>query len=222
MAAAAHKPLREQTPTHREALAERVACRLDLPVTAAGVLLVLVVIADNLTPSDSALSDVWTISAWILWALFALEFVARLVIAPSTTAFLRRNWWQLAFLVVPFLRFLRAFTRAARFGRLASTSLRTTRTANRTLAGRIGWLLGVSVGTVLGASEILFAYGPSMTYADALHGASMGAIGGEPIDAPGTVARVLEVLLVLHATVIFAALAGSLGAYFLERRGGSR
>ncbi len=82
---------RGRTPTEREELAERVAARLDIPISAAGVLLVLVLIADNTTPPDSRLTVVWTVAGWVLWALFVFEFVLRLVIAPSALAFLRRN-----------------------------------------------------------------------------------------------------------------------------------
>ena len=210
--------LRTRSPTEREELAERLASRLDGPITVAGIVLALVVVADNMTPPGSTLKKAWTFVTWALWALFATEFVLRLVIAPSALAFLRRNWWQLVFLAVPFLRFLRVFSRTARLARVASTSVRTTRTAGRTLVGRIGWLVGVTVSTILGSSEVLYEYGPNMSYADALHDATLGAIGGEPIDATGALADAVEIVLVIHAAVVFAALAGSLGAYFLERR----
>lgn len=206
------------TRTDREELAERIACRLDLPITAAGVVLVLIVVADNMTPADSPLKVLWVFASWGLWGLFAVEFGLRLVIAPSTSIFLRRNWWQLAFLAVPFLRFLRPLSRTARLARVASTSVRTTRTAGRTLAGRIGWLVGVTVATVLASSELLFEYGPDLTYATALHDVALAAMGAATLDATGAVADGLEIVLAIHAAVVFAALAGSLGAYFLERR----
>jgi len=208
----------ERHPTRREELAERLACRLDAPFTLGGVLLVLVVLAENMTPAGSSWRLVWTVSGWTLWALFVLEFTLRLVIAPSTRRFLRRNWWQLVFLLVPFLRFLRSLSRTARLARLASTSVRSTRTAARNLAGRVGWVLGATVTVVLGSSEILFEYGPGVTYPRALHDVLLGAIGGEPLAVAGTVADVLEVVLALWATVVFATLAGVVGAFFLESR----
>lgn len=215
-------PKTRRTPTQREQLAERIASRLDIPITVAGVVLVIVVVADNLTSSGSPLKPVWTAAGWALWGVFAIEFGLRLVIAPSTATFLRRNWWQLGFLVVPFLRFLRSFTRAARLARVASTSVRTTRTAGRTLAGRVGGLAGVTVATVLGSSEVLFEYGPGLSYPRALHETTLAAVSGETLEATGAVADGLEIILAVHATVVFAALAGSLGAFFLERRDDTR
>lgn len=204
--------------TARENLAERIACRLDGPVTLAGIVLVLVVVADNMTPAGSSLKVVWAVAGWTLWALFVVELSLRLVIAPSTAAFLRRNWWQLAFLLVPFLRFLRSLSRSARLARIATTSVRGARGAGRNLAGRVGWLAGATVAVVLAASEVLFEYGPGVSYPHALHDAVLGAVAGQPIEATGAVADVVEIVLALYATVVFATLAGVVGAFFLENR----
>lgn len=203
--------------SRREALAEEIGNRLDLPVTVGGLLLVFVLVADNLTSPSSSLDVVWVVLGWALWALFVLEFVARLIVAPSTWRFLRRNWWQLLFLALPFLRFLRAFSRGSRLARAATTSVRGTRTAGRTLAGRIGWLTGLAVGTVLVAGELLFTYA-DVGYASALHASALGAVAGEPLDVDGSLADVLEVVLAIHAAVVFATLAGAVGAFFLERQ----
>jgi len=203
--------------SRRDEVAEEIADRLDLPVTVAGLLLVVVLVADNLTSPSSSLDTVWVVVGWALWGLFVLEFLARLIVAPSTWGFLRKNWWQLAFLAVPFLRFLRAFGRSARLVRAAGTSVRGTRTAARTLAGRIGWLTGLAVGTVLIASELLFTFA-DVEYASALHACALGAVAGEPLGVDGWLPGVLEIVLAIHAAVVFAALAGALGAFFLERQ----
>lgn len=203
--------------TARERVAEDIAVRLDVPVTVGGVLLVLIVIADRSTPAGSPLALVWTIASWGLWALFVFEFLLRLVVARSTTTFLRRNWWQLVFLALPFLRFLRGLSRSARLARGLSTSVRGSRSAGRNLTGRVGWLASATIGVILAATEILFEFGGDISYAAALHDTALAAISGEPLPDTGAVASWLEVGLALYATVFFASLAGSLGAFFLER-----
>jgi len=203
--------------SRREAIAEEIGNRLDMPVTVAGMLLIVVLVADNLTSPSSTLDAVWAVVGWALWSLFVLEFAARLIVAPSTWRFLRRNWWQLVFLAVPFLRFLRVVSRGSRLARAATTSVRGTRTAGRTLAGRIGWLTGLAIGTVLVASELLFTYA-DIAYASALHACALGAVAGEPLDVDGWLADVLEVVLAVHAAVVFATLAGAVGAFFFERQ----
>jgi voltage-gated potassium channel len=214
-----HVPLRDRPPSQRELLAERIAAQLDIPVTVAGILFLLVVVADGLTPASAEWRWVWDVASWAFWSLFVLEFVVRLVVAPSTLAFLRRNWWQVVFLVLPFLRFLRAFTRSARVGRALTTSVRGTRTAGRTLGSRVAYLGAATVGVVLGGSQILYEFGPGITYAEALHDVAFATISGEPFGLEGAVASTLELVLALYATILFATLAGSLGAFFLERTG---
>lgn len=203
--------------TSREELAEDIAARLDLPFTIAGFLFVLILIADRSTPAGSPLALWWTIASWCLWALFVFEFVLRLVIAPSTSTFLRHNWWQLVFLALPFLRFLRGLSRSARLARALSTSVRGSRTAGRKLTGRMGLLVSATLAVIIGAGELLFEFGPAASYPAVLHDVALAAISGEPLPQAGAVADWLEIGLALYSTVFFAALAGSLGAFFLER-----
>lgn len=212
-----------RTPTERERLAEAIAAWMDKPLTVLGVIFVLVVVADTSAGPRSALRSWFDALSWLLWAIFAFEFVLRAVIAPSTRTFFRRNWWQLVFLLVPFLRFLRVAgrlgrLRPARLGRLVSSATRGIRTATGTLTSRLAWLTGVTAVVILSASQVLYEYGGYGSYADALHDAAYGAITGEPLGADSGVADVAELVLALYAVVVFAVLAGSLGAYFLERR----
>lgn len=56
--------------------------------------------------------------------VFLAEFLLRAYIARFQAAFWRRNWWQVIFLLIPFLRFVRALqafrlVRLARLSRLA-------------------------------------------------------------------------------------------------------
>ncbi|HET6628074.1 MAG TPA: hypothetical protein VFG63_16925 [Nocardioidaceae bacterium] len=208
-----------RTPTERERWAEELLDRLTPIMSALGILFLLVVLAEALTREASTLSTVLTVAGWLLWAVFVAEFVARMVVAPDTGRFLRRNWWQLLFLVLPFLRFLR-LVRAFRFlrtGRVLSSAVRSSRSAKRVLGGRVGWLGAVSAITVLGSSQLLFEFGDYRRYGDALHAAALATITGEPLAQPDAFAKVLEVVLAAYSVVVFATLAGSLGAYFLRQ-----
>jgi voltage-gated potassium channel len=76
-----------------------------------------------------------TVVGWMLWAVFVAEFALRALRARDRRRFWARNWWQLVFLAVPFLRFARALSllRAARVGgtRRASRSATGSRAASR-------------------------------------------------------------------------------------------
>jgi voltage-gated potassium channel len=205
-------------PSERERVAQALSERMDGPVTALGILFGLLVLADAVVAPTGALKTAFDVASWVIWAVFVCEFVLRAVIAPSTGEFLRRNWWQLVFLAVPFLRFTRILARVARLGRVASSAVRSTRTAGAKLSSRLGWLSAVTSIVVLATSQVVYEFAPYEQYSGALHDAALATITGEPLSVPSGLTQVLDVVLALYSVVVFAALAGTIGAYFLEGR----
>ncbi len=214
------RPIRDRSSDERAELAERIADRLDVPITAAGVVFLLLVLAETISDPKGHVGTLFSITSWTLWALFVGEFVLRLVVAPSTSSFLKRNWWQLFFLAVPALRFVRALRvlRAARVGRVLSSAVRSSRTAGRQLSSRLAALGVVTIVVVLASSQLLFELGDYDSYGDALDDAALATIAGEPFFPEHAVLRVLQILILGYSVVVFAALAGTVGAFLLERR----
>jgi voltage-gated potassium channel len=95
--------------------------------------------------------------------------------------------------------------------------VRGVRTAARTLSSRLAWLGAVTAIVILCSGQLLFEFGGYDDYGQALHDAAYATITGEPIPEDGGLPDVLELVLALYAVVVFAVLAGALGAYFLER-----
>ncbi len=197
---------------------EGLARRLDRPMSVLGLVFVLVVLGQSLA-REAWLVTTLTVVGWVLWAVFVAEFTLRAVRAADRRRFWARNWWQLVFLAVPFLRFARALTvlRAARVGGILSAAVRGSRSAGRLLSGRVGWLAGVTGVVVLAVSQLLYVTGEYDSYATALHQTALATITGEPLAAGGALARVVEVVLAVYSVAVFATLAGALGAYFLQR-----
>lgn len=194
-------------------------------MTVLGVIFLLLVLAETVTQPEGTVASVYTWAGWAIWVAFVAEFVLRMVVAPSITRFMKRNWWQVIFLALPFLRFMRVVARLrlrplVRGGRVLSSGVRGTRTAGRNLRGRAAWLGAMTVIVVLTASQLLFEFAPYEQYSEALHDAAYAAITGEPINIDGGFARVAELILAVYSVVVFATLAGILGAYFFERRPG--
>ena len=198
---------------------EGLARRLDKPMGALGLVFVLVVLGQSLA-REAWLVTTLSVVGWALWAVFVAEFVFRAVTAGDRRRFWTRNWWQLLFLALPFLRFARALTllRAARVGGVLSAAVRGSRSAGRLLSGRIGWLSAVTVVVVLAVSQLLYVLGMYASYGTALYEAALATISGEPLSADTALARVLDVVLGVYSVAVFATLAGAFGAYFLERR----
>ena len=198
---------------------EGLARRLDKPMGALGLVFVFVVLGQSLA-RDAWLVTTLSVVGWLLWAVFVAEFVARAVTARDRRRFWARNWWQVLFLALPFLRFARALTllRAARVGGVVSAAVRGSRSAGRLLSGRIGWLSAVTVVVVLAVSQLLYVLGAYGSYGAALYDAALATISGEPLSADTGLARFLDVALAIYSVAVFATLAGAFGAYFLERR----
>lgn len=210
---------RPSTPrTPRQELAEHLEERLTPVMSALGVLFLLVVLAEPRAEPGSTVGRALTVVSGALWAAFALEYATRLAIATDRVRFLRRTWWQLLFLVLPFLRFLRLvrLLRLLRTGRVLSSAIRSSRSAGRVLSGRLGWLASLTAITVLAASQLVYEFGEARPYGEALYVTALAVIAGETFGARTGLGRVLETVLVSFSVGVFATLAGSLGAYFLE------
>lgn len=191
-----------------------------MPITAAGIIFLLLVLVDTISDPQGIVGTLFSVTSWVLWALFVAEFLLRLVIAPSTPTFLKRNWWQVIFLAVPALRFVRALRalRAARMGRVLSSAVRSSRTAGRRLSSRLGSLGVVTIVVVLASSQLLFELGAYDSYADALEDAALATIAGEPFFPEHAVLRLVQIVVLAYSVVVFAALAGTVGAFLLERK----
>ena len=218
--------LRRREPEERERGVELLAARLDRPMSVLGVLFLLVVLGQNVAGSPDV-QRIFTVAGWVLWVVFAAEFLLRLWLAPSRGRFLRRNWWQVAFLLLPMLRFLRGLAllrlvragrvvRVVRAGGVVSSAVRSSRSAGRILGSRLGWVAALSAIVVLASSQLLFTLGHYEAYGDALYAAALATIAGESLGLDGGLARVMDVALLTYSVGVFAALAGTLGAYFFD------
>ncbi|WBB77784.1 hypothetical protein O7606_16060 [Micromonospora sp. WMMD882] len=197
-----------------------LARRLDKPMGVLGVLFLLLVLGQAIT-DDEPLSSVLTVTSWVLWAVFVAEFALRAWLARRCSReFWKRNWWQVIFLAVPFLRFARAATalRAARGTGVIAAAVRGSRSAGRLLTDRLAWLAVVTVTIILASGQLLVLTGSYPAYGPALHDVALTTITGEPLAATDTFSQVLELVLAAYSVLVFGTLAGALGAYFLSRQ----
>lgn len=209
-----------RTPEERDLLARAIEERLSPVMAVLGIVFLLVVVGQALAVPGGGLQRTLAALVWVLWGAFVVEFLVRLTIAPRPLAYLRRNWWQILLLAIPVLSFVRLLivARLARMGRLVSSALRGTRSARSRLGGRLGWLVAVHVMVVLGVSEIAFQYLPFEAFGEALYAVALTSVSGQTLGIDRGLAQVLDVVLATYAVVVFGALAGVLGSFFLERR----
>lgn len=209
--------------TERLGAAEAFARRLDIPMGVLGVIFLFVILGQILVTEPATLLF-FTITGWVFWVIFVAEFLLRAYIAGFGKQFWKKNWWQIIFLVVPFLRFFRALqtlrllrlARFSRVGSIVSAGVRSTRSAGRLLSNRISWLLAVTTVVILASSQLLYVTGAYDSYTDAVFEAAMTTITGVGMTPTDTFSRILQVFLAAYSVAIFATLAGSLGAFFLR------
>ncbi|MFA9446538.1 hypothetical protein [Egicoccus sp. AB-alg6-2] len=225
--AATLDPDPDEEPTARERLAAVVERRLDLPMAALAVVWAALVGYELIAPGR--ILPVLTTVGNVIWVVFVAEFVLKLVLSGHPLRFLRRRWPSVLFLVLPVLRVLR-IARALRVvrvlpaARVLGSSYRALGTARGLLTGRLQFL-GVTTGIVtLGGGQLLYVLergreGGVASLGDALYWSANLAIASNLVHQPVSLAgRLLSLVLSIYALVVFASLAGTLGAFFVESR----
>jgi voltage-gated potassium channel len=213
--------------THRERLAALVECRLDVPMALLAVVWAALVAYELIAPRDQL--PVLATVGNVIWAVFGIELLAKLIVSGHPLRFLRRHWPSVLFLVLPILRVLRVAraVRAVRVlpaARVVGSSYRAVGTAQGLLTGRLQFLAAATAIVVFGGGQLLFVVergrtGALTSLGDALWWASNLAIASNLVYEPVTLfGRILAIVLSTYAIVVFASLAGTLGAFFVESR----
>ena len=217
----------DDEPTTRERLAALLEQRLDIPMAVLAVGWAGLVAYELIAPRDQ--------TAWIflasntIWAVFGIELLVKLVVSGHPLRFLRRHWPSVIFLILPILRVLR-LARALRAMRLlpasrvVGSSYRAVGTARGLLTGRLQFLLAATAVIVFGSGQLLFVLergrdGAVGTLGDALWWSANLGISANIVHEPVTfVGRLLAIVLSSYAIVVFASLAATVGAFFIESR----
>jgi len=102
-----------------------------------------------------------------------------------------------------------------------SAGVRGSRLAEKLLSNRVAWLMAVTAIVILAASQLLYIFADYTSYFDALYEAALATVTGAGFSADTVFARILHVVLAIFSVVVFATLAGTLGAFFLRREPGA-
>jgi voltage-gated potassium channel len=212
--------------TGRERLSIVLEERLDIPMAALAVLWAGVVTYELVVPQPA---DWVSVAGNVIWIIFIIEFLVKLVVSGHPGRFLRRRWPSIFFLALPFLRVFRVVRavrvfRALPAARVVGSSYRTIGTARSLLNGRLAFLVVTSAVVVFSGAQLLYLVegegaGREGSFADALWWTSNAAISGNQVFEPETtLGRLIAVTLSGYAVVVFASVAATVGAYFIESR----
>jgi voltage-gated potassium channel len=212
--------------TARERLSAIIENRLDIPMAALAVVWAALVAYELVAPAHQR--DELTLVGNVIWGVFVLEFVVKLAVSGHPLRFLRRRWPAVFFLALPVLRLarvLRAF-RALRVlpaARVVGSSYRAIGTAQSLLGGRLAFLSATTAVVVFSGGQLLYLVEGGgervLSLGDALWWSAHAATTGNLVAEPETVlGRLVSLVLTAYAVVVFASVAASLGAYFIESR----
>lgn len=223
------RPPRGTSEEEWEVWARAAAERADPFMAWLGVVFALLIgyelAVDDLSP---ATERALLVTGWVIWGVFLAEFGLKLWLAPHRWRFIRRHWFQVAALALPTLRLLR-FARLLRLGRalpaarVVSSSYRVTGTARRLVRSRLGYLAAVTAVVGVAAGELIYLLERGEPGFESLSDAilwsfsTVVALQADPV--PSSVAgRVVMLVAFLYGLVVVAALAGVLGAFFVDER----
>lgn len=217
----------EQDLTRRERLASRLERQLDLPMAVLAVGWALFIGYELVAPA--AQRPTLTLIGNVVWGIFILEFVVKLVVSGRPLRFMVRRWPSVLFLALPALRMLRVVRalRAVRLlpaARVLGSSYRTIGTAQKLLQGRLAVLGAITAVVIVSGGQLLFLLEGGRlegldSLGDALWWSANMAVSATPVLEPETlVGRLLQLVISAYSVVVFASLAATLGAYFTEAR----
>ena len=211
---------------------ERFERQTAIPMLVLSVAIVPLLLAPLLFDLSEGTSSTVVAIDWIIWAIFAVEYGTRLLLAPVKLQFIRSNKIDLLVVLLPFLRPLRVVrsARGLRVLRAARTATYLGRAilATQDVLTRHKLHYAVSVtGLVAVAGALLvesFERGAPDSNISSIPDALWWAIAtvttvgyGDrfPVTAAG---RGVAVVLMIMGIALFGFLAGSLASFFLEKR----
>lgn len=198
-------------------------------------LLLLVIELTRSTPSPAV-----AVANGLIWIIFAVDFLAEFLIAPSKGLYLRRHWFVLVSLALPALRVARAIriARVVRVSRLSSsvrgvrllrtlTSLNRAMTSLRATMRRRGfaYVSALTLLVTIGGAAAMYAFENAVPdpagihdYATALWWTAMIMTTMGSAYWPETPeGRLLCVILALYAFAVFGYVTATLATFFVSR-----
>ncbi len=79
----------------------------DLPLMVLALVFAVILIAPIAFELPASVTAAFDVGEWVIWAIFATVLVIKTAVAPQRFRFLRKNWFEVLVVAVPFLRPLR-------------------------------------------------------------------------------------------------------------------
>lgn len=210
---------------------EQISHLAEIAVTGLSFVFVGLLVVEFALPLSATQARWLELAGWVIWVVFALDFVIRFAVADAKLAYLRTHWLTALAVMLPAFRVFRALRalRAARSLRLARLVTGTNRGA-RALR-RIGSFAGAgyvaaltALVWLLGAAGIVYLERgqPDTTitsFPEALWWSATTLIQQGSEQHPETAeGRILGVMVMIFALAVSGYITAALAAFLLGRR----
>lgn len=174
------------------------------------------------------------IAGLVIWALFGIDFLLKLTIAPRKWLFLRRNWATVLSLLLPAFRLLRIgralraarVLRGVRFAKVLGSLNRGMRALRRSMRRHgFGYVVALTLLVMCSAAAGMMAFereGPNhavfATYSSSLWWTAMlmTSLGSEYWPKTGG-GRALTLVIALYSFAVFGYITATLASFFIDR-----
>ncbi|MDA1188769.1 MAG: ion channel [Chloroflexi bacterium] len=198
----------------REALLIRIEALTELPLLVLAFVMIPLLVGTffwDLSPSEDATFEALN---YFIWAIFAVDLLVKLAVAPRRLAFLRGHWIEVLVVIVPFFRPLRIL-RLVLFGTRAFVGARRMVNAD--------FLLVYGIGLVIIAATVITSVerntNPTITsFPDALWWAvvtitTVGYGDKVPLSAIG---RTMAFILMLGGIAFYSGVTANLASFMIR------
>jgi voltage-gated potassium channel len=133
---------------------ERVETALDTPMLLLSLIFIPVLLIPVIFDLPSGTGNTFDVVGWAIWAAFVAEFLLLLWLAPSRRAMIRGHLFDLAVIVLPFLRPFRALRALRALASLGAVFTLVSRLLSR---HGLGWFLAAVIGIIVSAAGLVTA-----------------------------------------------------------------
>lgn len=215
---------------HRIQILRRIEGALETPMAVLGLLWLGLMVVEL----------VWGMSKWgadavtLIWFVFVLDFLLRLMLAPRKLNYLQKNWLTAIALLLPALRvfrFVRVFRALARLRglqlvRILGSVNRSMKALGKTMRRRgFGYVFGLTVIVTFAGAAGMLSFESQLPHGEGMHDFATAlwwtamlvtTMGSEywPKTPEG---RMLCLLLAIYAFAVFGYVTGTIATYFIGK-----
>lgn len=214
----------------RQSALDRFERAVELPLLVLALAMVPLLVLPLLLDLPGGVEASFVALDWFIWAVFAFEYVVRLVLTDRRWRFVRREWPDLLIIVLPFLRPLRIVRsaralRLLRLGRLVSVLSKAGQQGQRLLVRhKLHYAVLVTMVVVLGAAALILAAeegggGSIDSFGDALWWAvtTVTTVGYGDMFPVTPAGRGIAAFLMVAGIALFGVLTANVAAFFVEQ-----